>query len=262
MTRDRLAAMKRAGEPIVMMTAYDATLARAVDQAGVDCILVGDSLGNVIQGRDSTVPVTVDNMTYHTACVHRGVSRALIVADLPFLAYATVDDALDSARSVMQAGAAMVKLEGGAPVFDAVARLSQFGVPVCGHLGLTPQAVHQLSGYKVQGRDPDARQRLLSEARELERRGAALLVLECVPSSLAAEIARTLSIPVIGIGAGVEVDGQVLVLHDALGLGPTPGPRFVRNFMAGAGSIPAALEAYVEAVRTRAFPSAEESYGD
>ena len=261
-TRARLAAMKSAGEPITMLTAYDATFARAIDRAGVDCILVGDSLGNVVQGRDSTVPVTVDDMAYHTACVRRGVERALVVADLPFLSYSGVDAAIDAARRVMQAGAAMVKLEGGTSVFEVVERLSALGVPVCGHLGLTPQAVHQLSGYRVQGRDREARDRLLSEARELERRGAGLLVLECVPSSLARAVADRLTIPVIGIGAGVDVDGQVLVLHDALGLGERHRPRFVRDFMPAAGSIPAALEAYVRAVRERDFPTAEESYGD
>jgi 3-methyl-2-oxobutanoate hydroxymethyltransferase len=261
-TRARLAAMKSAGEPITMLTAYDATFARAVDAAGVDCILVGDSLGNVVQGRDGTVPVTVADIAYHTACVRRGVQRALVVADLPFLSYASADAAIDAARRVMQAGAAMVKLEGGTAVFDAVERLSALGVPVCGHLGLTPQAVHQLSGYRVQGRDREARERMLDEARELERRGAGLLVLECVPASLAREIAEVLSIPVIGIGAGVDVDGQVLVLHDALGLGDGRRPRFVRDFMSGAGSIPGALEAFVRAVRGRDFPNAAESYGD
>ncbi|NKI35457.1 3-methyl-2-oxobutanoate hydroxymethyltransferase [Wenzhouxiangella sp. XN79A] len=261
-TRERLAAKKRAGQPITMLTAYDATLARTVDAAGVDCILVGDSLGNVIQGRASTVPVTLDDMAYHTACVRRGVERALVIADLPFLSYTDVASAVASARRVMQAGAAMVKLEGGAPVFDAVERLTALGVPVCGHLGLTPQAVHQLSGYKVQARDRDARRRLLDEARGLEQRGAAMLVLECVPSSLAAEVAEALAIPVIGIGAGVDVDGQVLVLHDALGLGGERRPRFVRDFMADAGSIPAAIEAFVAAVRDGSFPDAREAYGD
>lgn len=261
-TIEALAGLKRERTPITMLTAYDATLARAVDGAGVDCILVGDSLGNVVQGRDSTVPVTVDDMAYHTACVRRGVQRAMLIADLPYLSYASVDSAVESARRVMQAGAAMVKLEGGAPVLDAVRRLADHGTPVCGHLGLTPQSVHQLSGYKVQGRDAEARDRLLREARALQDAGASLLVLECVPSSLGAEVSRSLSIPVIGIGAGVEVDGQVLVLHDALGLGGDRAPRFVRDFMAGAGTIPDALAAYVEAVRTRAFPGPAESYGD
>ena len=256
-----LAEMKQEGRPITMLTAYDATFAAEIDSAGVDCILVGDSLGNVIQGRDSTVPVTLADMAYHTACVRRGCARALVVADLPFLTYARVDDAVDGARAVMQAGAAMVKLEGGEQVLDAVRRLTAHGVPVCGHLGLTPQSVHQLSGYRVQGRDAAARERVKNDARALQDAGASLLVIECVPSSLAAEVAAELAIPVIGIGAGIEVDGQVLVLHDALGLG-AHAPRFVRDFMASAGSIPAALRAYVEAVRSRQFPSAEESYGD
>lgn len=257
----QLASMKQAGEPIAMLTAYDATFAAELDAAGVDCILVGDSLGNVIQGRDSTIPVTVDDMAYHTACVRRGCRRALVVADLPFLSYARSEDAVDAARAVMQAGASMVKLEGGAHLAATVRTLVAHGVPVCGHLGLTPQSVHQLSGYRVQGRDAAGRAKLKADAVALQDAGAALLVLEGVPSPLAAEIAAELTVPVIGIGAGVDVDGQVLVLHDALGLGDRP-PKFVRDFMDGAGTIPAALQAYVSAVRERRFPTADESYGD
>jgi 3-methyl-2-oxobutanoate hydroxymethyltransferase len=256
----RLAEMKSAGEPISMLTAYDATLARVVDEAGAECILVGDSLGNVIQGRDSTVPVTITQMAYHVECVRRGVERALLIADLPFLSYADPAMAVESARTLMQAGAAMVKLEGGAPVLDSVRRLSGLGVPVCGHVGLTPQSVHQLSGYRVQGRDQQARLRLLEEAAALEAAGCALLVVECVPAGLGAELTAALRIPVVGIGAGADVDGQVLVLHDALGLSGTRAPRFVRDFSAGAGSITAAVRAYVEAVRARDFPSQAESY--
>lgn len=259
-TLRKLAAMKGERRPITMLTAYDATFARQVERAGVDCVLVGDSLGNVIQGRDSTVPVTLDDMVYHVECVRRGLTHPLLLADMPFLRYADPAMAVESARALMQAGAAMVKLEGGRAVADSVERLTALGVPVCGHLGLTPQAVHQLSGYRVQGRGDEARERLLSDARTLSGAGLSMLVLECVPTALGAEIARALPIPVIGIGAGPDVDGQVLVLHDALGLGPDRSPRFVRDFLAGRESIEAGLRAYVDAVRAREFPSAEESY--
>lgn len=257
-----LATMKRERRPIAMLTAYDATFARQVERAGVDCVLVGDSLGNVVQGRDSTVPVTLDDMVYHVECVRRGLSHALLLADMPFLRYADPGMAVESARALMQAGAAMVKLEGGSAFAESVSRLTALGVPVCGHLGLTPQSVHQLSGYRVQGRGDAARQRLLSDARALAEAGCAMLVLECVPTALGAEVAGALSIPVIGIGAGLDVDGQVLVLHDALGLGGERSPRFVRDFLAGRESIEAGLRAFVEAVRAREFPSAEESYAD
>ncbi len=253
-----LAAMKSERQPISMLTAYDATFAGEIERAGVDCVLVGDSLGNVIQGRQSTVPVTLDDMVYHVGCVRRGLSRPLLLADLPFLRYADPAMAVESSRALMQAGAEMVKLEGAA--VESVARLTELGVPVCGHLGLTPQSVHQLSGYRVQGRGEDGK-RLLAEARALADAGCALLVLECVPTSLGSEVAAALEIPVIGIGAGAGVDGQVLVLHDALGIGSAHPPRFVRDFVAGTGSIQAGLRAFVEAVRAREFPSADESYG-
>lgn len=253
---------KRSRRPITMLTAYDASFARLLDAAGIDCVLVGDSLGNVIQGRDTTVPVTLSDVAYHVACVRRGCARALLIADLPFLSYTDADQAIASARVLMQAGAEMVKLEGGRPVLDAVARLTGLGVPVCGHLGLTPQSVHQLSGFRVQGRDNAARQRVLDDARALESAGAGLLVLECVPRGLAAEVAAELAIPVIGIGAGVEVDGQVLVLYDALGLGAGRRPRFVRDFVHGQDSLAAAIEAFREAVAQRSFPREDESYAD
>lgn len=256
-----LAEMKRAGQPISMLTAYDASFAGLLDRAGVECVLVGDSLGHVIQGHDSTIPVTVDHIAYHVECVARGLDHALLLADLPFLSYADTQEAIVSSRRLMQAGAQMVKLEGGRAVMPIVARLVELGVPVCGHLGLTPQSVHQLSGYRVQGRAPQARARLLQDARALEQAGAALLVLECVPDSLAKEVAATLAIPVIGIGAGAAVDGQVLVLHDLLGLGGGPRPRFVRDFCATAGHPAAAVAAYVAAVRDRSYPAERECYG-
>ena len=261
-TLKTLAEMKVSATPITMLTAYDASMAGVFDRAGIECLLVGDSLGNVIQGRDSTVPVTVAQMAYHVECVRRGTERAMLIGDLPFLSYTDPARAVDSARALMQAGAEMVKLEGGSAVVEIIGRLAAFGVPVCGHLGLTPQSVHQLSGYRVQGRDPDARVRLLEEAGRLEQAGCAMLVLECVPSALGAEVAANLTIPVIGIGAGPAVDGQVLVSYDALGIGGGRKPRFVRDFMAGAGSLDAAARAFIEAVRSGAFPSDAESYGE
>lgn len=261
-TLARLGEMKQAGTPITMLTAYDASMAAVFDDAGIDCILVGDSLGNVIQGRDSTVPVTVDHMVYHVECVRRGTRRAMLIGDMPFLSYSSVAVAIKTAQALMQAGAAMVKLEGGRSVLDVVGRLSELGVPVCGHLGLTPQSVHQLSGYRVQARAPEARTRLIEEAGALARAGCAMLVLECIPRRLAAEVAANLAIPVVGIGAGARVDGQVLVSYDALGIGSGRRPRFVRDFMAGSDSMEAAVHAFIDAVRERRFPSDEESYAD
>lgn len=261
-TLKTLAEMKRSGMPITMLTAYDASMAGVFDRAGIDCLLVGDSLGNVIQGRDSTIPVTVGHMVYHVECVRRGTRRALLIGDMPFLSYSDLTTAIDTARALMQAGAEMVKLEGGSAVADTVRRLAELGVPVCGHLGLTPQSVHQLSGYRVQARAPEARIRLIEEAGALEQAGCAMLVLECIPKELAAEVAANLEIPVIGIGAGANVDGQVLVSYDALGLGAGRKPRFVRDFMSAAGSVDSAVRAFIESVRDGGFPSDEESYGD
>lgn len=255
-----MADMKSAGQPITMLTAYDASFARLVDEADVDCVLVGDSLGNVIQGRDSTLPVTVEHMVYHVEAVRRGLTHPLLIADLPFMSYHDRSSAMQAAAAVMRAGAGMVKLEGGAAVVPLVADLVAQGVPVCGHLGLTPQHVHRLGGYRVQGRDEALARALQEDARALEAAGAGMLVMECVPSGLAQSIAENLRIPVIGIGAGVDVDGQVLVLYDVLGISPGRRPRFVRNFMDGAGSIPEALAAFVEAVRERSFPDGQYSY--
>ena len=255
-----LARLKAEKQPITMLTAYDASFARLVDQAGVDCVLVGDSLGNVIQGHDSTLPVSVDHMVYHVGAVRRGLSRALLLADLPFLSYHDRATAMNSAGQLMRAGAQMVKLEGGSTVVPTVAELVAQGIPVCGHLGLTPQHVHQLGGYRVQGRDAKLARVLLDDARALASAGAGLLVLECVPSALAAEVASALEIPVIGIGAGVDVDGQVLVLYDVLGISAGHRPRFVRNFMDQARDIPDALERFVTDVRERRFPAPEHSY--
>jgi len=252
-----LAAMKADSQPITMLTAYDASFARRVDEAGVDCVLVGDSLGNVIQGRDSTLPVTVEDMVYHTRAVRRGLTRALLITDLPFMSYHDQPTGMASAAAVMRAGAQMVKLEGGAAHAATVAALVANGVPVCAHLGLTPQHVHQLGGYRVQGREQGPAERLKSDAKQLAEAGAGMLVLECVPASLAREVAQSLNIPVIGIGAGRDVDGQVLVLYDMLGISPGRAPKFVQDFLAEADSVPEALAAYVAAVRERRFPGDE-----
>jgi 3-methyl-2-oxobutanoate hydroxymethyltransferase len=252
---------KRRGEKIVTVTCYDASFAQRVDEAGVDVVLVGDSLGMVVQGHSSTLPVDVDDMVYHTRLVARGLRRALLVADLPFMSYRNADVALtNSARLLGEAGAAMVKLEGAGWVCEVVDALKRHEVPVCAHLGLTPQSVHTFGGYRVQGRGDAAAARLKADARAVQDAGADLLVLECVPAALAAEITRELSIPTIGIGAGVDCDGQVLVLYDLLGITSGKRPRFVKDFLHGRGSVAAAIAAYAEDVRSGAFPTSEHSY--
>ncbi len=255
MTLHRLAAMRAAGEKIAMLTCYDASFARLLDDAGVDVLLIGDSLGMTLQGRDSTLPVTLDEMAYHVQCVARGNRFAWIVGDLPFASYHTgTEQALLSAATLMRAGAHMVKLEGGGWTVPVVRHLVERGIPVCAHLGLTPQSVHALGGYRIQGRDEDGAERLLREARELAEAGAAMLVVELIPSALGERLAQSLPIPVIGIGAGPGCSGQVLVLHDMLGVTRGRLPRFVRNFMAGSDSIEAAIRAYVAAVKDGSFP--------
>ncbi|MFO7581619.1 3-methyl-2-oxobutanoate hydroxymethyltransferase [Guyparkeria sp.] len=256
----QIRAAKAEREPIAVLTAYEAGLARAADAAGVDAFLVGDSLGMVVQGRRDTLAVTVEEVAYHTAMVRRGAPETLVIADMPFLADATPEQALVSAATLMQEGGAdMVKLEGGAEKAAVIEALTTAGVPVCGHVGLLPQRVRKLGGYRVQGRGEEDARRILDDARALERAGVDLLVVECVPRDLGAAIARAVEVPVIGIGAGVDTDGQVLVMHDMLGLGERP-PRFVRDFMKEAGSIPAAFAAYVEAVKARRFPTEDESF--
>ena len=255
MTLHRLATMHAAGEKIAMLTCYDASFARVLDDAGVDMLLIGDSLGMTLQGRDSTLPVTLADMAYHVQCVARGNRSAWVVGDLPFASYHTgTEQALLSAARLMQAGAHMVKLEGGGWTAPVVRHLVERGIPVCAHLGLTPQSVHALGGYRIQGRDEDGAERLLREARELAEAGAAALVVELIPSELGRRLSDSLHIPVIGIGAGPGCSGQVLVLHDMLGVTRGKLPRFVRNFMAGADSIEAAIRAYVAAVKDGSFP--------
>ncbi len=250
--------MKAAGEKIAVMTSYDASFTQQIEQAGMDVILVGDSLGMVVQGHESTLPVTVDDMVYHTANVMRVSRHAMVIADMPFMSHGTPEQALNTAGRLMKEGGAhMVKIEGGAPQIDTVHHLTARAVPVCGHLGLLPQSIHQLGGYRVQGREENAGERILNDAVALSEAGAQMLVLECVPAVLAEEITRALEIPVIGIGAGAETDGQVLVLYDMLGITPQGTPSFVHDFLADTGSVPRALAAYVKAVKEGTFPASE-----
>jgi 3-methyl-2-oxobutanoate hydroxymethyltransferase len=258
LTLHRLREMHAAGEKIAMLTCYDAAFAQLLDTAGVDCLLVGDSLGMVLQGRASTVPVTLEHMVYHTECVARGNRTAWIIGDLPFGSYqASKEQALRSAAALMQAGAHMVKLEGGGWTAETVRFLVERGIPVCAHLGLTPQSVHALGGYRIQGRGDEGAATLKAHARELAEAGAAMLVLELIPSLLGKEITAALTIPVIGIGAGPDCGGQVLVLHDMLGLTPGKLPRFVRNFTEGSANVSDAVRRYVADVKRGAFPDPE-----
>jgi len=253
--------LKAQGQRIVCMTAYDASFAQVMDAAGIDVVLVGDSLGMVVQGHASTLPVTVDQMVYHSAAVARGLRRAVLMADMPFQSYATPQRALETAaRLQAEGGAALVKLEGAGHVLDSIAFLTARDIPVCAHLGLTPQSVQKLGGYRVQGREAESAVRLREDARRVAEAGADLLVLECVPAALAAEISAELVIPTIGIGAGVRCDGQVLVMHDLLGVTSGKRPRFVKDFLAGAGTVEAAFLAYAEAVRLGSFPADEHSF--
>lgn len=260
-TLHELRRLHAAGEKIATVTGYDASFAALLDRNGVEIILVGDSLGNVIQGQTSTLPVTMEQMVYHTECVVRGARRAFVAADLPWGSYQeSPEQALRNAARLMAAGAQMVKLEGGAVMADTVRFLTERGVPVWAHIGLTPQSVHALGGYRVQGKDEAAARRMKNDAVALQEAGAALLLIEMIPAALGAELTRTLAIPTIGIGAGPDCSGQVLVLHDMLGIYPGKTARFVRNFMDGAASIDAAVAAYVAAVKDGSFPAAEHCY--
>ncbi len=256
-----LADAKRDKRKLVMLTAYDNSFARVLDANGVDLVLVGDSLGMVVQGQDSTLPVTVDDIVYHTTVVARGLQRALLISDLPFQSDATPERALDASIALLQAGAEMVKLEGAGHKLEVIRFLVERDIPVCAHLGLTPQSVLKFGGYKVQGRDEVAAERLRADAQAVADAGAAMLVLECVPSSVAASITAAIDIPTIGIGAGPDCDGQVLVLHDFLGLDTGHRrPKFVKDFLAEGGSVAGAVRAFAEAVRSGAFPDASHSY--
>jgi 3-methyl-2-oxobutanoate hydroxymethyltransferase len=256
-----LRAMKAEREAIACLTAYDASLAFIVDHAGVDVVLVGDSLGMVIQGHDTTVPVTVADIIYHTRSVSRGLRRAFLMADMPFMSYTTPAQALDNAvRFMQEGGAMMVKLEGGAGQIRIVEHLAQHDIPVCAHIGLKPQSVHKLGGFKVQGREEAQARQMVEDAVALERAGADIVLLECVPSEVGKAVRDTVSVPVIGIGAGPDVDGQILVLYDMLGITQGRLPRFVQNFMEGTSSVAAACEAYVHAVKERAYPAPQHCF--
>ncbi len=260
-TLSTLHKMTQDGDKITMLTCYDASFAALLETAGVETLLIGDSLGNVLQGHETTLPVTLRDMVYHTACVARGAKRAFIIGDMPFGTFQLgPEDTFRNAAEIMAAGAQMVKLEGGKPMAETVTYLVDRGVPVCGHLGLTPQSVHQLGGYKVQGRQQSDAERLLEDAKLLEEAGAGMLVLEAIPSPLAKQVTEALSIPTIGIGAGVDCSGQVLVLHDMLDVFSGKKAKFVKNFMQGAGSIQAAVERYVKEVKSQTFPDREHSF--
>ena len=253
--------LRRDGSKIAMLTGYDASFAALLENAGVDGILVGDSLGNVLQGHDTTLPVTLADMVYHVGCVARGAKRAFLIGDMSFGSYQeNAEQAFRNAALLMAAGAHMVKIEGGATFAPTTEFLVKRGIPVCAHLGLTPQSVHQLGGFRVQGKTADAAKQLIEDALALERSGASLIVLEAIPAKLAAEVTDSLSIPTIGIGAGRDCSGQVLVLHDLLGVFPGKKAKFVRNFMDGAASIQQAVENYVHAVKDGSFPGPEHSF--
>jgi len=256
----RLAKMKQEQEKITCITAYDASFAAIFDQAGIQVLLVGDSLGMVLQGHDSTLPVTIEDIAYHTASVASSTEKSLIIADLPFMTYATPEQTYRNAATLMRAGANMVKLEGGTWLIDSVSGLVERGIPVCGHLGLTPQSVNVFGGYKVQGRNSDQAEKLLNDALALQQAGIQLLVLECVPVALAERVTKALDIPVIGIGAGAETDGQILVMHDAFGISAGFCPKFSKNFLVETGDIRRAIELYKEQVENKVFPGAEHSF--
>lgn len=250
--------LKAEGEKLACLTAYDASFSAVLDASGVDVILVGDSLGMVVQGQETTVPVTVNDMIYHTRAVASRCERALLMVDMPFMSYTTVEQAMQTAMRLMQEGGAqMVKLEGDARQVETVGKMAEHGVPVCAHIGLQPQMIHKLGAYRVQGRDEQQAEAMLCDALALEKAGADVLLIESVPEHLAAEIVANVSVPVIGIGASRACDGQVLVLHDILGITPGHAPKFAKNFLVDQPSVQAAVEAYVRAVKNGEFPGAE-----
>jgi 3-methyl-2-oxobutanoate hydroxymethyltransferase len=260
-TLSTLQKMAQEGNKIAMLTCYDASFAALLEAAGIESLLIGDSLGMVLQGHESTLPVTLRDMVYHTACVARGAKRAFIIGDMPFGTFQiSPQEAFRNAADIMAAGANMVKIEGGKPMLETIEFLTQRGIPVCGHLGLTPQSVHQLGGYRVQGKTEAAAQLMIDEAKLLEQAGTGMIVLEAVPSLLARDITAALRVPTIGIGAGVECSGQVLVLHDMLDIYPGKKAKFVKNFMRLAGTIQGAAEAYVKEVKAGTYPGAEHSF--
>jgi 3-methyl-2-oxobutanoate hydroxymethyltransferase len=260
-TLTTLAKMMASGEKIACITAYDASFAQLVDQSGVDVVLVGDTLGMVVQGHDTTVPVTLDDMIYHCKAVARGLHRPLLMGDMPFMTYSSKEQALNNAVKLMQEGGAkVIKLEAGAHQTGIVEFLASHDIAVCAHLGLRPQSVHKVGGFRIQGREMEAAEKMMADARALEAAGADIVLLEQVPASLGASIARELHVPVIGIGAGPDVDGQIIVLYDALDITPGRTPKFVRNFMKGVDSPLLALKAYVNAVKEGSYPAPEHCY--
>ena len=260
-TLTKLQTMRSKDEKIAVLTCYDASFAAMLEAQGIDILLVGDSLGMVLQGHDTTLPVTLDDMAYHTACVARGAKQVFIMSDMPFGTFQiSPQQTFAHAAQLMAAGAQMVKLEGGAAMVETVRFLTERGIPVCGHIGLTPQSVHQLGGYRVQGKDAASAQKILEDAVALEQAGAGMMLLETIPALLAAEITAQLTIPTIGIGAGAECSGQVLVLHDMLDIYPGKKARFVKNYMQGVGSIAEAVASYVREVKAGEFPAAEHSF--
>ena len=260
-TNRTLGLMKTQNEKIACMTAYDAAFAAVLDHSGIEVILVGDSVGMVVQGHPTTIPVTIDEIIYHTQLVSRGTSRAMIMADMPFMSYSSPQDCLiNAARLMKEGGAEVVKLEWGELEIDMVRRLTECGVPVCAHLGLTPQAIHKYGGYRVQGREAEAAKKMQEDALALEEAGADIILLECVPISLASTITRQAKVPVIGIGAGPECDGQILVLYDVLDIAPGKRTRFSKNYMNLEGSIHGALERYVKEVKSSSFPTEEYAF--
>jgi len=259
-TVNTLKEMKKAGEKFTCLTSYDATFAQLVSSAGVEVILIGDSLGMVLQGNDSTLPVTVEDMAYHTQCVANGNQGALLMADMPFMSYATPEQAMENAAILMQSGAHLVKLEGGDWLVETTRLLSERGIPTCLHLGLTPQTVNKMGGYKVQGRQDQQAEKMITDAVALAEAGADIILLECVPNELANKITEAVDVPVIGIGAGNGTDGQVLVIHDMLGATTGHRPKFVKNFLEGNNSIQAAIENYITDVKSGAFPSEEHTF--
>jgi 3-methyl-2-oxobutanoate hydroxymethyltransferase len=256
-----LRTMKAEREPIACMTAYDASYGALVDTAGVDLVLVGDSLGMVIQGHDTTVPVTVDDVIYHSRAVARGLRRAFLVSDMPFMSYTFPGQALENAVRMMQEGGAMmIKLEGGAGQVEIVEHLARHDIPICAHLGLKPQSVHKIGGFKVQGREPEQAEEMISAARQLQDAGADIILVECVPNEVGAAVTEAIQVPVIGIGAGPSVDGQILVLYDILDITRGRTPRFVKNFMQGVDSPLNAIENYVRAVKEKTYPAEEHCF--
>ena len=260
-TLSTLQKMAQEGDKITVLTCYDASFAALLEEAGVECLLIGDSLGNVLQGHDSTLPVTLRDMVYHTQCVARGAKRAFLIADMPFGTFQiSPQETYRNAAEIMAAGAHMVKIEGGKPMLETVDFLTERGIPVCGHLGLTPQSVHQLGGYRIQARGQSDAQRLLEEAKLLEQAGTGMIVLEAIPAALACNVTEAITVPTIGIGAGLDCSGQVLVLHDMLDIYPGKKARFVKNYMRAAGSIQGAVELYVKEVKAKTFPGPEHSF--